>query len=61
VTRHFIPRSSYDGYAWVALVHVEGASSPYYRGARLTRLGARFAARRRARKLNRLEAKGLAR
>jgi hypothetical protein len=61
VSRHFNARAMYDGRAasWFGVVYADNYShAPYWRGARLTHPGAAFAAWRRARKLNRLAARG---
>lgn len=57
----FIPSVEYhDG--WVAVVSRRGAMQPgYWKGSRFTRVGATFAAKRKAAKLNRLFRKGLVR
>lgn len=57
--RHFTAADTkYATGAWWALVYADGAPDPYWRGPRFTPLGARLAAWRMARKLNRLDAKG---
>lgn len=58
--REFVPSTKYDHGGWWAIVTVPGYQ-PYVTKARTTRLGARWAAGRIARKLNRLERKGLVR
>jgi hypothetical protein len=59
-SRKFIPSVRYDD-GWWAYVSVDGASPGYWRKPRFTRWGATFASRRVARKLNRLERRGLLR
>ena len=57
--RLFTPRVQYTSNGWFAQVYVDGSMQPYWRASRLTKLGAKYLARRMARKYNRLEKRGL--
>jgi hypothetical protein len=57
--RVFRPKVQYNSFGWFAEVWADGASAAYMKRARITRWGASLVARRLARKLNRLERKGL--
>jgi len=48
-----------SGGSWWARVVADGSAAPYWQDPRITRRGAQFAAWRRARKLNRLEKRGM--
>jgi hypothetical protein len=58
-TRVFTPQVRYTKHGWFAEVFINNSTDAYWRGSRLTKLGAQFAARHKARKYNRLERRGL--
>jgi len=57
--RAFVPEVRYTKEGWFAQVRVPGARDPYWTGSRFTRVGAQWAAKRKARQLSRLDAKGM--
>jgi hypothetical protein len=58
-TRVFVPRVRYTSNGWFGEVYADDAPKAYWFAHAFTKWGAARAARRKARKLNRLEKRGL--